>query len=162
MINLKKLKLLFDKALGVLLSTTILSMVFVAILGVFTRYILKKQASFTTEFLRYALLWVSLLAAAYCFGEKEHIAIDFVKKMFKRKWRFALDVITEISIIFFGSTVLIYGGYQGILMGMNEMSPTLHVPIGYIYAVLPISGIFITFYSIINLMGHFRDSKACN
>lgn len=154
---MKKLKLLMDKALGVLLSISILSMVFVAILGVFTRFVLRNQASFTTEFLRYALLWTSLFAAAYCFGEKGHISIDFIKNKFNGKSLLVLEVITEIVIIFFALTVLVYGGYQGILMGMNEISPTLHIRVGYIYAALPISGIFITLYSFINLIGYFGD-----
>lgn len=156
---MKKAKKMLDKALEVLLSVTILSMVLVAIWGVFSRLIFKNQASFTTEFLRYALLWTSLFSAAYAFGEKGHICITFVKDRFKGKALLAIEILTELIIIFFAVSVLIYGGYRGMLMGMNETSPTLGLKIGYIYTALPISGIFITFYSLINLMDISRNEK---
>ncbi len=152
---MKMLKSIFDKSLAVLLCTTLVSMVFVAFWGVFTRLVLKNQASFTTEYLRYALLWTSLLAGAYCFGEKGHISITFVKDKFKGNGLKALNVVTELVIIFFAVTVLILGGIQGVRLGMNEISPTLFIRIGYIYTVLPISGVFVTFYSIVNLMDLF-------
>ena len=152
---MKMLKSIFDKSLAVLLCTTLVSMVFVAFWGVFTRLVLKNQASFTTEYLRYALLWTSLLAGAYCFGEKGHISITFVKDKFKGNGLKALNVVTELVIIFFAVTVLILGGIQGVRLGMNEISPTLFIRIGYIYTVLPNSGVFVTFYSIVNLMDLF-------
>ena len=152
---MKMLKSIFDKSLAVLLCTTLVSMVFVAFWGVFTRLVLKNQASFTTEYLRYALLWTSLLAGAYCFGEKGHISITFVKDKFKGNGLKALNVVTELVIIFFAVTVLILGGIQGVRLGMNEISPTLVIRRGYIYTVLPISGVFVTFYSIVNLMDLF-------
>jgi len=157
---MKRLKSLFDKSLAALLSVTLLSMVIVAVWGVFTRLILKSQASFTTEYLRYALLWTSLLAGAYCFGEKGHISITFVKDKFKGNALTALNAITEIIIIMFAVTILIYGGIQGVMLGMNEISPTLFIRIGYIYMVLPISGIFVTFYSVSNLMDLFKKKDS--
>lgn len=52
--------------------------------------------------------------------------------------------------------MLIYGGIQGVRLGMNEISPTLYLKVGYIYTVLPVSGVFIVFYSIDNLLDLFR------
>lgn len=157
---MKVLKSIFDRALAVLLSAALLSMVAVALLGIFTRLILKNQASFTTEYLRYALLWTSLLAGAYCFGEKGHIAIMFVKDKFKGNVYMVLNIITEIIIISFAAIILIYGGIKGVKLGMNEISPTLYIRIGYIYAALPISGVFVIFYSIVNLMDLFKKKGA--
>lgn len=154
---MKVLKSIFDRALAVLLSAALLSMVAVALLGIFTRLVLKNQASFTTEYLRYALLWTSLLAGAYCFGEKGHIAITFVKDKFKGNVYTALNAATEIIIISFAATILVYGGIKGVRLGMNEISPTLFIRIGYIYAALPISGVFVIFYSIVNLLDLFKE-----
>lgn len=157
---MKTLRLLFDKAMAVLLSATLFSMVIVALWGIFTRVALRKQASFTVEYLRYSLLWVSLFAGAYCFGQKGHIAITFVKDKFKGKGLLAINVFTELIIIFFAFTIFIYGGMKGVRMGMNEISPTLHLKIGYIYTALPITGIFIIFYSIVNLIDLCKNGIA--
>lgn len=153
---MKKLRLIFDRIMAVLLSVSVLSMVIVALLGIFTRVVVGRQASFTVEYLRYALLWVSLFAGAYCFGQNGHIAITFLKDKFKGKSLLVLNVFTQFTIIFFAVAILIYGGYKGVIMGMNEISPTLHVKVGYIYLALPVSGIFIIFYSIVNLLAIFR------
>lgn len=149
-------KSVLDKALAVLLSVLIFSMVCVALLGVFSRLFVGKQASFTTEFLRYALLWLSLLAAAYGFGEKGHISITFLKDKFKGKALLILNIATELIIMFFAVAAMIYGGIQGVNLGMHEISPTLNIKVGYIYTVLPLSGVFIVFYSIYNLLDLFK------
>ena len=156
---LKKLKFVVDKILESLLGTLIVVMVILALWQIFTRYILKNPASFTTEFLRYALLWLALLAAAYCFGKKAHLAIVFLKEKFSGKLLLIINIFTELTIIFFALTVLVYGGTQGVIMAKAEMSPTLFIPISYIYIVFPVSGVFIVFYSLINLIDLFTDKK---
>lgn len=67
-----------------------------------------------------------------------------MKDKFKGNAQIILNVITELAIIFFAATILIYGGIQGVKLGMNEISPTLYIKVGYIYTVLPISGVFVT------------------
>lgn len=148
-----------DRTLEVLLSVFVVAMVLVALWAIFSRHFLATPASFTTEFLRFALLWTSLLAAAYCFGKKAHLSITFVKNKFRGKGLISIEVLTELVIIFFAAAVLIYGGSLGVSLGMAENSPTLGIPIGYIYLVLPISGVFTVIYSIINLVDHFRKDK---
>ena len=41
---------------------------------IFTRWILKNPSTFTDEFLRYVLIWASMLGSAYCFYKDEHLA----------------------------------------------------------------------------------------
>jgi|SRR5699024_1663288 len=156
---MKKLKLFSDRIHEVVLGILLVLMVLVALFGVFSRIIGDVQPSFTTEFLRYALLWTSLIAASYCFGKQAHLAITFVKNKFRGKSLLFIEVLTEIAIIFFASSILIYGGIEGAIMGMNELSPTLKIPVGYIYIILPVSGVFIIFYSIFNLIDHFKKEK---
>ena len=156
---MKTIKTILDRTLEILLSVLLVGMVAVALWAIFSRHILNAPASFTTEFLRYALLWLSLLAAAYVFGKKGHLAILFVKDKFKGKILMVVEVLTELIIIFFAATVLIYGGMQGYNLGMGESSPTLGIPVGYIYLVMPLSGLFIIVYSIMNLIDYFRDDK---
>lgn len=142
--------------------TLLVCMVFIALWQIFSRHILRDSPSFTTEFLRYALLWLALLAAAYCFGKKAHLAIVFLKEKFSGKLLLIINLLTELTVIFFAIAVLVYGGSQGVSMAMAEMSPTLRVPIGYIYLVFPISGMFMVFYSLINLIDLFRDKEVDN
>lgn len=139
--------------------TLLISMVFISIWQVFSRFILKDSPSFTTEFLRYALLWLAMLAAAYTFGKKGHLSILFIKERLSGKILLLINIGTELTIIFFALSVLIYGGLQGVVVGMAEKSATLPILIGYAYLVFPISGLFIVMYSLMHIIDLFRKDK---
>ncbi|MEO1546562.1 MAG: TRAP transporter small permease subunit, partial [Bacteroidota bacterium] len=47
---------------------------------VFSRYILGKSFSFTEEFARFSLIWLSILGAAYLNAKREHLSMDFLYK----------------------------------------------------------------------------------
>lgn len=158
-IILKVLLTILNRTLEVLLSILLASMVFVALWAIFTRHFINMPATFTTEFLRYGLVWLSMLTAAYSFGKKGHLAIVVLKDRFTGKKLIAIDLLTELAIMFFAASVLIYGGIQGAMIGMTELSPTLDIPVGYFYLALPISGVYIILYSIINLIDIFREEK---
>ncbi len=67
MLTLKKA---VDKTIECLTCTLMAVMVFVAIWQVFTRYVLNSPSTFSEEFLRYSLIWISMLGGAYAFWKK--------------------------------------------------------------------------------------------
>lgn len=46
---------------------------------IFTRWILHNPSTVTDEFLRYVLIWASMIGSAYCFYKDKHLALDLVK-----------------------------------------------------------------------------------
>src|SRR5699024_11333416 len=64
---------------------------------VFTRYVLGTPAAFTEELVRYALIWVSFIAATYAFLQREHMALTLVADRLpaaaRRGLRLAIDVL---------------------------------------------------------------------
>ncbi|MDO4230088.1 MAG: TRAP transporter small permease subunit, partial [Capnocytophaga sp.] len=46
-----------------------------------------------------------------------------------------------------------------ITLKLNQTSPTLHIPIGYIYSVVPLSGILIIFYSVYHFVHLLKKDK---
>ncbi|MFT4686985.1 MAG: TRAP-type C4-dicarboxylate transport system permease small subunit, partial [Neolewinella sp.] len=44
---------------------------------VFGRYVLNQSFSFTEEFARFALIWLTILGAAYLNGRQEHLSMDY-------------------------------------------------------------------------------------
>lgn len=120
---------------------------------VFGRYVLNQSFSFTEEFARFALIWLSILGAAYLNGQRSHLSMDYLlqklspKKLIKRKQ------IIEMMMFVFALVVMVIGGgnlvYTTLYLG--QISPAMHVSLGYVYAIVPISGLLIMFYSIYNL-----------
>ena len=54
--------------------------------------------------------------------------------------------------MFIGGVRLVY-----ITMVLEQLSPSLKIPLGIVYSVIPISGILIIFYKILDLKKHAHD-----
>ena len=57
---------------------------------------------------------------------------------------------------------MIYGGLNLIQRTLIQPSPAMHIPMGYVYSILPISGVLILMYislNIIDLVGGLNSSK---
>ena len=125
---------------------------------IFTRWILKNPSTFTDEFLRYVLIWASMLGSAYCFYKDEHLALDLVKDRVKGSVRSVLMIFIEAAILFFVCYVFIYGGMQ-LAGNATKKSSVMRIPFRLLYACLPISGIFIVIARVIKYIQLFTDSK---
>jgi TRAP-type C4-dicarboxylate transport system permease small subunit len=116
-----------DRILGWILVGLMGAAVVNVLWQVFTRFVLAHPSSFTDELARYLLIWIGLLGAAYAAGHKLHLAIDL-----------------------FALTVLVFGGVSlmTLTLSLGQTSAALHVPLGYVYLTLPLSGLLIMFYTV--------------
>ncbi len=126
---------------------------------VFTRFILKNPSSYTEELARYLLVWVGMLGASYAAGKKLHLAIDILSAKFQRISRIYLEMFIQFCVLFFAVAVMMVGGIRlvTITLKLNQISAALRVPLGYVYLVLPVSGLLITYYSVFNIIEQFRE-----
>ena len=67
-----------NKYLAYLLIFLMAIMTLDVLWGVFTRYVMGSQASWSDELARFLLIWVGILGAAYASGQKMHLAIDLL------------------------------------------------------------------------------------
>jgi TRAP-type C4-dicarboxylate transport system permease small subunit len=141
-----------DQTLAFLTCTLMGIMVLISIWQVFTRYVLNAPSTFSEEFLRYSLIWVSMLGSAYVFGRKKHFAIEFIIEKLSKKKALIMNVLIEIVIISFAIIVMVIGGSKTVLTTMAQSSAGLGIPMGYVYLSLPISGILIAGYSLLSLI----------
>lgn len=100
------------------------------------------NATFVDEFLRYILIWASMIGSAYCFYRDEHLALDLVKDRVQGPAAIALTVFIEAAIVFFVIYVFIYGGLR-MTMSANNASSVMRIPFKLLYSVMPISGTLI-------------------
>ena len=156
---MKMIKGKIDNIVAFVTCALLSVMVLITLWQVFTRYVLDSPSTTSEEFLRYALIWVSLLGAVYIFGKKAHIAITFFKGKLPDKAVLIVNVFIEALIIVFAGFILVYGGLDGVMRTMNQQSPAMGIPVGYVYSVLPLSGVLIIFYSTFNLIELLRNKK---
>lgn len=119
---------------------------------VFSRYVLAAPSSFTDELAGFLLIWVGLLGAAYVAGKNEHLAIDLLLQKMKGAKKRRLQIIINTIVGVFALVVMVIGGtwlvYTRFYLGVT--SAALALPLGYVYIILPISGILIIYYTIDN------------
>ena len=147
---LKTFKLILDKFLEFLTATVMAVLVIVVTWQVITRFIMNNPSSWTEELAIYLMIWIGLLGAAVALNRKAHLGIDyFVGKLSMKSY-----LITQLFVFFciagFSITVLVIGGLKLVTINLinNQTSPALGIKVAYVYLAVPISGFFITLYSI--------------
>jgi len=146
---LEKIKANVDWILKWILVVIMATMTLNVLWQVFSRFLLQNPSSFTEELARYMLIWLGILGAAYVAGQKLHLAIDLLPTKLKGKSKAYLEIFINVAIFVFALGVLVIGGIRlvSITLMLNQISAAMQVPLGYIYTVLPISGIIMSFYS---------------
>lgn len=157
--TMRDVKKSVDRVIEFLTCTLFLLMVAVASWQVLSRFIFKSPSTFSEELLRYSLIWLAMLATAYVVGENEHIAITFLRDRLIEESRIKLDILIQSIFLLFSAIIMVYGGAKAVSLTMAQISPALHVPMGFVYLALPVSGVFILFYSTTNILELLHKKK---
>ncbi len=152
--SLDNLYRIINKAIEKVLVVIFILLVLDVLGQVFARYILSNSPSFTEEFARFSLIWLSILGMAYLTGQKSHLTMDYLYRKFSDEKRKKIAILIEVLIMLFAVVVLIVGGGNlvYITLTLGQISSALHVPLGYVYAIVPFSGLLIIFYSTYNIL----------
>jgi TRAP-type C4-dicarboxylate transport system permease small subunit len=154
----------FEKSLNKVLEVFLVILMSVLVVDVlwqvFSRYLLSSPSSFTDELAGFLLIWVGVLGAAYVSGRKEHLAIDIlIQKSPPARQRLLLIIIHSLILLFalsvmvIGGAVLVYTRFV-----LQVKSAALQLPLGYVYSVLPISGLIIIYYEVLHTL-KLKNSK---
>ncbi len=135
-----------ETALILIMAASVLNVLW----QVFTRFILRNPSSFTEELARYLLIWVGLLGASYASGKKMHLAITVVLEGLKGKMRLGAELIIQACVFAFSLLVMVVGGFRlaAMTFTLKQISAALRIPLGYVYLVIPLSGLLIMFYAV--------------
>lgn len=134
------------------IATVLLSIMTLLVLyQVFTRYILNSPAAFTEELVRYFLIWTGFIGAAYAFITREHMCLVLVRDSLSPSRKRILMTLIDVLILVFAIFVIMIGGFKLALSAKKVYSALLGIPRSLVYAMAPVSGIFIILAQIINI-----------
>lgn len=153
------LKSKVDKVIEYSLVILMTLMVFNVLWQVFTRFIMNDPSSFTDELARYLLIWLGLLGAGYVTGQKMHLAIDYLLNKTKPSVKSKLEYVINISIFLFALFVMVIGGINlvSLTLYLEQISAALQIQLGYVYIVLPLSGVLIMFYTGVSIIEQYKE-----
>lgn len=151
---MEKIYQLLNKAIETFLVLIFSLLVLDVVWQVVSRYVVGQSSSFTEEFARFALIWLTVLGAAYINGQKEgHLSMDFLLSKLPLEKQKKRQKIIQLIMAIFALVVMIIGGGNlvYITLKLGQISPALLVPLGFVYGIVPISGAIIIFFSIYHI-----------
>ncbi|MBE2895166.1 TRAP transporter small permease [Spirabiliibacterium falconis] len=148
---LEKVKNSVDRVIAVFAIIVMVMLVVCVTWQVFSRYVLEMPSTVTDEIARFSMIWVGLLGAAYTTGQQRHLSIDlFTHNLTARKKQISA-IFINVVIFLFAISTMVYGGSVLVskVFAMGQISPSMQMPMAYVYVAVPLSGLLIMFYNII-------------
>ncbi len=147
---MKSLITLLDKALSKTLVLLMAAIVLVVTWQVATRFLMASPSSYTEELARFLLIWIGVLGGSYALRTRAHLGIDIMTTKLHGRQKDMLMVGIYLAIILFSALILVAGGIKlvSLTFTLNQISASLGIKMGYIYLVLPLSGVIMIIYSL--------------
>ncbi|MGC6767993.1 TRAP transporter small permease [Enterococcus sp. LJL128] len=149
---MKTVRNILDKCLEVFGAVLLAVMILVVLYQVFARTVLNNPNTITEEFVRFGLVWLSMLASAYVVGKRSHLAVTLLSDHLKGGNKRLLEIVVQILFLLFAAVIMVFGGWKAVTVTMGQISPSLSIPMGYVYLAVPISGVIMFIYSLLNLL----------
>ena len=148
--NMRKVRKTMMKVLGYLIIFLFMMMTAVGSYQIITRYFFNRPSTVSEELLTYSFTWMSLLASAYVFGKRDHMRMGFLADKFTGPGRRYLEAAIDLLTFAFAGVVMVYGGISITKLTMIQTTASLRVPMGYIYVIVPVTGVLIMLFSLMN------------
>ncbi len=150
MMIFNRIKLAVDRIIAAFSVVVMIALVICVVWQVFSRFVLNQPSTLTDELARFLMIWVGLLGAAYTLGAQRHLSIDLLSLTLPPRKQAVLSIVTNLLIFIFSATVILTGGIKLIskTLQTSQVSAAMQIPMGYIYLILPLTGIIMMFYAL--------------
>ncbi len=159
----KLLNIIFNRLRGILyfICVTSLSLMLIIIFTqVVTRYIFNYTFDWSEESARFLFVWTVFLGSALIIGEKGHMAVKLLSDKLKNTLAGAvLNIFIQLCSLVFISILIVQGSKMSRVM-MFQTSPALGIPMGYVYSIIPVTGILMLLYFIKDIINIISRAKA--
>ncbi|MGM9649986.1 MAG: TRAP transporter small permease [Butyricicoccaceae bacterium] len=135
-------------------------MVCIGTYQIVVRYFFNSPSTVSEELLTYSFTWMALLASAYVFGKRDHMRMGFLADKVSGTPRKILETAIELLIMLMVAGIMIFGGFSIMQLTMTQATASLGIPMGVIYTIIPISGIVIFLYGIMNIIDLWHVADA--
>lgn len=138
------------RVLGIVIVCLFMLMTVIGTYQIVTRYFFNRPSTVSEELLTYSFTWMALLASAYVFGKRDHMRMGFLADKITGTAKKYLEVIIDLLTFAFAGVVMVYGGIAITKLTMIQTTASLRVPMGYIYVIVPVTGVIIMLFSLMN------------
>jgi len=125
----------------------------VVLLQVLSRYLLTVPLSWTEEFARFLLIWMSFLGAVVCLDHKQHLAIDMLTARMPPRFRRLNANMVQLLLILF-MTLCLWKGLELVRQSLGQQSVIMGIPYSVFYVSIPFMAALILYRLIGALYRH--------
>ncbi len=145
---------LLGKTLRFVLAMLMAVMVSSVVWQVLSRYLFVVPAAWTEELARFLLIWIGMLGGAYAYWSGSHLGIDLLASKLGSVGKHRLHAIVHTVCLLFAGSVLVVGGGSLVSMTweLKQYSAAMGLPIAYVYSVIPISGVLICLFALLEVV----------
>lgn len=114
---------------------------------VFSRQVVGEPATWTDEGARMAFVWLGLFASALVFGERGHIAVEYLARRLPAPIERGLAAGVQVTVMVFALVICVWGGWSAARNAWTQELSALPFTYGQMYLALPVSGALVLFYA---------------
>jgi TRAP-type C4-dicarboxylate transport system permease small subunit len=129
-------------------------------LQIIFRYVFKAPLSFSEELARYMFVWSVAMGSALALRKRKHIGVEVFVQWLPARFRDRVEIVCGLlNLLFFG--LLVWYGFVMVGETMDQQSPALLLPMGYVYLAIPSSGIVLFVCEIANFLENYLGRDVC-
>lgn len=147
-----KLKSLFSTLLAWVSVILFAVLVCVTLWQVFSRQVLNDPATWSEELSRLLFVWLAFSGSALLFAERGHIAVEFLARRFPPGIQRGFSVFAQVIVVFFAVVAMVWGGILASSIAWEQSMTALPFTLGWVYLIIPITGVFIAFFALVDLV----------
>lgn len=127
--------------------------------GVVMRYVLNTPSAWVEEICVVFFIWFTFLASSALCKNNELIRIDYLLTKIPPKVANFIDGIIQPIVMLFCLGFMIYLGFKLLPMSKLRFTPALQISYVYIYAIIPISALFMFYYELRKIVYYLKTNK---
>ncbi len=139
----------------------IIAAVFLAVIvvlmsyGVVTRYVFNSPSSWVEDVCLALFVWMTFMGSSALMRTDEVVRIDFLVHKIPAKAANVLDNLIRPLLVIFALGFMVYWGWKLLPFSQVRFTPALKLPYVYIYAAVPVSGMFMLYHQLKHLYSFF-------
>ena len=147
----------FDRFAEGVLAALMAAMCVIVFVGVIFRYVLLEPISWTEEVGRFCLVWVSFIGTYLAHRRSQHIGVTvLVDGLTPARQKYVRIVVSALLAVFM--MMLMVQGTAYTTAFARYYSPILELPLGIVYAALPVAATLMLIAILLDLGKELRRS----
>lgn len=133
---LSRLSLWLNRTSEAVCCGVLLAMTVVVVLQVICRYLLGAALTWSEEFARFGLVWITFLGAGIALRRRAHVGVQVIVELFSPGVRKMVQLFTIFTVVGF-LIIATFKGMELALFNMKQYSPAMGLPMGLVYLAIP-------------------------